>query len=244
MFLAPPPRTVTPEMQQRFDLAIKEAYAYSPARSNAEQQYFHAHMHTRDAKVWFWWFRQPHRDEVRKRQKHESAAAKVVRGFDQQQKQKISNAKASLGLWSDSGLEESRQLFWQSFNSGKVFAQRQTFWDTVVNIIFARERNAISMVLELLCTAVINFTAGMVISIFAFVAQLPAMLLSYQPSWWSGLGFFVVSLIGACSVIAGFLLALWGSGTAAIYSIVYLANTNGRLEGGRGYRRPQRIHFD
>lgn len=61
---------------------------------------------------------------------------------------------------------------------------------------------------------------------------------------WSGLGFFVVSLIGACSVITAFLLALWGSGTAAVYSIVYLANARGRLEGGSGYRRRQRIHFD
>ncbi len=60
---------------------------------------------------------------------------------------------------------------------------------------------------------------------------------------WSGLGFFVVSLIGACSVIAAFLVALWGSGTAAVYSIVYLANASGRLEGGRSSAR-QRIHFD
>ncbi|KAK9862020.1 hypothetical protein WJX84_004250 [Apatococcus fuscideae] len=202
MFLAPAPRRVTPEMQQRFDQSIKEAFAYSPARSSAEQEYFHAHMHTQDAKVWFWWFRREHRDQVRERQASERKAASAVHAFDQQQKQKISDAKAELGLWSDAGLEESRLLFWQSFNSGKVFAQRQTFWDTLVNVIFTRDRNVISMAIELLCTVVINFTAGMFISVFAFVFSLPSMLMSYQPSWWSGLGFFVVSLIGACSVIA------------------------------------------
>ena len=55
--------------------------------------------------------------------------------------------------------------------------------DTIVNVLTARDRNVIAMVLELLCTAVINFTFGMVISIFAFMASLPSLLLSYQPSW-------------------------------------------------------------
>ena len=54
---------------------------------------------------------------------------------------------------------------------------------------------------------------------FVFVFQLPSLLLSYQPSLIGGLAFFVIATLGALSVIVSFLVALYGAGATAVYSI-------------------------
>lgn len=47
-------------------------------------------------------------------------------------------------------MEESKELFWESFSSGKVFAQRQSFWDALFVILGSRERDWLAMLLNLL----------------------------------------------------------------------------------------------
>ena len=55
--------------------------------------------------------------------------------------------------------------------------------DAIFTALTARDRNVVAMLVELLCTAVVNFTFGMLVCIFAFVASLPRLLMSYQPTW-------------------------------------------------------------
>lgn len=50
----------------------------------------------------------------------ERAAYAIVREHDRHLEALISSAKAELGLWSELGLGEGRQLFWKSFQAGKV----------------------------------------------------------------------------------------------------------------------------
>ena len=53
----------------------------------------------------------------------------------------------------------------------------------------------------------------------------------------SGLAFFLVALIGAISVITGFLAALYGTSAAGLYAAVSLVSANSRLQApqsGRG----------
>lgn len=86
--------------------------------------------------------------------------------------------------------------------------------------------------------------AGMLASVVIFIFQLPAVLWSYQPSLVSGLAFFLIAVIGAISVLASFLLALYGAGATAIYSMATLSPGT-RLQYGR--RRPRnnlRYHMD
>ena len=47
----------------------------------------------------------------------------------------------------------------------------------------ARDRNFVSLLIELIFTVAVNFTAGMFCSMFIFVFRLPWLLASYQPSW-------------------------------------------------------------
>ena len=64
----------------------------------------------------------------------------------------------------------------------QVVARRQTFWDTAIQLITSQsqESNLLTAFVRLICTAVINFTAGMLCSIFLFAFQLPSMVMSYQ----------------------------------------------------------------
>jgi len=47
-------------------------------------------------------------------------------------------------------VEEGRELFWESYQSGKVFAQRQSFWDAFFVILDSRDRDWLGMLLSLL----------------------------------------------------------------------------------------------
>lgn len=55
--------------------------------------------------------------------------------YDKAAQKKYSDAKAELGVWSDAGVAEGRQLFWNSFERGKVFGRRQTLWDGLVSFV-------------------------------------------------------------------------------------------------------------
>ena len=74
-------------------------------------------------------------------------------------------------------------FFRKSFEAGKVFGRRQTFWDAVFAVIAGQERNAMGMLLKVVFSAMINFTAGMVCSIFVFIFKLPWILADYKPGW-------------------------------------------------------------
>lgn len=77
-----------------------------------------------------------------------------------------------------------------------------------------------------------------------FIFQLPSLLWSYQPSLLGGLAFFVIAVVGAVSVLASFLLALYAAGAAAVYSIATI-NPNQRVGFGAARRRRNiRYHVD
>ena len=58
-------------------------------------------------------------------------------------------AKRELGVFSVDGVAESRNAFWRSYEGGKVFAQRQTFWDAVNSLLYSRsEENWVGFVLK------------------------------------------------------------------------------------------------
>ena len=49
----------------------------------------------------------------------------------------------------EAGVEEGRELFWKAFGQGKVFAQRQSFFDALFTIIGGRDRDWLGMLLQL-----------------------------------------------------------------------------------------------
>ena len=62
--------------------------------------------------VWFWRFRSPHNEIVRERLARQSVAQAAVTKLNKERAAVMSEAKSQLGLWSDAGIEESRETFW------------------------------------------------------------------------------------------------------------------------------------
>ena len=123
----------------------------------------------------------------------------------------------------------------------QVIGRRQTFWDSVFALLSGQDRNLAGALVQLIITAMVNFTLGMVISIFVFIAKLPGLIWSYQAGLFSALAFVLVAAVAAVSVILGFLGLLYGAGAGAVYGVASVMGPP-RIGGGR---RPhmQRMHY-
>ena len=62
--------------------------------------------------------------------------------MDAEYRSVIKDAKSELGVWTEAGVEESRQMFWESYTRGKLFAQRRTWYNMLEALFFGDERNA------------------------------------------------------------------------------------------------------
>lgn len=62
----------------------------------------------------------------------------------------------------------------------QVFGRRQTFWDMVFGLLTARDKSLPVILLELVATVMINFTAGLSVSVFAFLFQARGVPVSDQ----------------------------------------------------------------
>lgn len=245
VFLSPAPVKITPEKLARYDQLMLQAQGDPALRVSAEQRLWEATMHTDDAKVWFWRFRVPHNAIVTERLAKQSEAQAVVTKLNKQRAATKSEAKSQLGLWSDAGIEEARGGFWKSFEAGKVFGRRQTLWDALLTVLGGQERNAMGLLLKVVFSALMNFTIGMVSSVFVFTFKLPWILADYNPGWISGLTFFMVAVTGAISVITAFLAAMYGTSAVGIYAAVTLVNSNSRLQDSQQRRGGNiRYHHD
>ena len=129
----------------------------------------------------------------------------------------------------------------------QVIGRRQTFWDSLFALMSGQDRNLAGALVQLIVTAVVNFTIGMVISIFVFLGSLPSLIWSYQAGFFSALAFLLVAAVAAVSVILGFLGLLYGAGAGAVYGIASVMGPP-RIGGGRRAHMQrmqyQRQHYD
>lgn len=234
VLLSPAPSAVTPEKLERFEGLLKQAEGDVAARKLAEDLLSEAYWDTEDAKVWFWRFRAEHRQTVYQRMAVQQERQKVVDAMNRDRDRLVSSAKASLGLWSDAGVGETRRMFWRSFEAGKVFGRRQSLWDLVMLCLGSRERNALGLLLQGLITTLINFTIGMVTSVFVYALRMPSLIIEYQAGLLSGLGFFFLSLLGAVSAVLAFLAALYGTSAVSLFALSSVLNAQNRIQHGAG----------
>lgn len=251
VFLAPAPVKITPEKLEAYKLKVREAEGLIRQLARAEQTLMDAQLRLDEVKVWFYWWRPEHRKLVEARRPAVKAAQQRVRALQKEREGILREGKAALGLWSDAGLEESRQLLWTSFDTGKVFAQRQTFWDSIFAVFDSRDKDWFTLLIQLLFTAVINYTIGGVMSVITFIVTLPSFLASFAPTWPSAIAFFTVAALGAVSLVATYVAALFAAGTAvAVTTATFVGNYGGarqRIGNGRAQWRPignDRTHYD
>jgi hypothetical protein len=247
VFLAPAPVKITQEKLAIYQAKLDEAQGITRGLALAEQELMDAQLHLNEVAVWFWRFRPEARKEVEGRKPAVEAAKIKVRALHKERSSMLSDAKRALGLWSDAGLEESRQLLWSSFYSGKVFAQRQTFWDSIFAIFDSREKAWYVLLFELLVTAIINYTLGAVLSVVSFVISLPSLISTFQPSWPSAIAFFSVGVLASISLILAYIAVLFAAGTAVVFTTSSFLHSYESLRLTSERQRPyirSRQHYD
>eukprot|EP00793_Prasinoderma_coloniale_P005805 PRCOL_00004279-RA len=239
--------------------AAKEAYAEQMARLDAPafvdeymavtSNYEAARIDLEAVKVWFWRFRTPYSSLVPPAQREHDAALRDLRGMRKREAAIVSAAKRELGIFSTDGVTESRNAFWQSFEKGKVFAQRQTFWDAVNTVLYSRQEESwVGFAIKWMFTIAINFTLGMLGAAIYFAFALWGVVTSYDPNVVTGMLFYVVALFSALSMILFALVALYGTATGGAYVVLRTAIKQQSLEyqqrharlraAQRGGRRP------
>lgn len=218
MVLAPGLYTVTPEMKEKYEIMVVSA-ANMPEFHDAYANYALAQEHVDEAKVWFWRFREPFRSQVHERQREADKWHAEMDRLDAIRETKMKEAKAYVGLWSDFGMAEVRSRFWGAFDKGKVFAQQQTFYHMIVRVLSARDEDIVSTVLNWIFVALTNFTTGLLGALFYFFFSLVNMVFSYQPDPLSAFAFVVLGFVGAASVIASYLFAMYGMVASGVYVI-------------------------
>lgn len=151
-------------------------------------------------------------------------------------------AKSQLGIFSEYGVAETRDVFWRTFAGGKDFAKRQSMWD----MLFAglslgsgrKDEDMFGVVLKWLVQLLFNFTLGLCGALVVFLAKLWGVISAYSPDPLTAALYFAIAAVSATACVATYLLILYGAagGTVAVV-VKKIADHNHRLETDPEYRR-------
>eukprot|EP00466_Bigelowiella_natans_P014422 jgi/Bigna1/85287/estExt_fgenesh1_pg.C_30150 len=176
-----------------------------------------------------------------KRSEYEAELKKVESKIDSIE----SDAKSKLGLWSNRGLSEARQKFWEKVDAGKAFAKRQTLWDAITSILFTQRRDeeSLQFIIRWVLQIAFNFTIGFFLTLINFTFSIIWVIRSFQPSFISGMAFYGLALLGATSVVIGYLLLTCGIAGGGVYVAYKTVSSNHRLR-DRRRQQIQHQHYD
>lgn len=142
-----------------------------------------------------------------------------------------------------------RKSFWDSWESGKDFAKRCTMYDALFMAFSSRDDGAAAFLLRLVFQFVANLTLGLIGGFIYFIFAVIGIIQSYGPDMVSGLVFFALVVVAATSMLATYLVGVYGTLGGAIYYGGKKMVEQARLEQERGGRRPRpqmqyRSHYD
>ena len=232
----------TPEATAAYAASLDAAAAVAPSLAAARRKAHAAAVHHAAEAGWFGrWSRDPVKKErVHATQAAAESAAARVRALEAEAEAHLNAARSAVGLWSEAGIGEARATFGSAFHRGKVIAKRQTLWDGAWRILGGLgrgsddDRHPVLALAELVLIAVVNFFSSMVVAVLHFAFTLPGLVRSYSPGLLSGLAFFACALLGAVSVVTGFLALVAGGGAAVVAGAVALTAPPARLRGSGG----------
>jgi len=149
---------------------------------------------------------------------------------------RMSDAKSVAGLFSEVGVTEVKDSFWDYFNSGKQFAKRQSWWDALFMGMrsMSRDESFIEYGLKMLMQVLINFSMGLIMALFIFIFGLWGIISSYQANPLTALFFFVSAASAAFAFVSTYLFAIYGAAAGGVVGVVKMAESNMRIEAARG----------
>ena len=241
-FYARAPVEITPTMQRRYDDALRRVdEEIGEALRRVSSSYYDAERELRAVTPFGWRFTATpsQRSRIEQAKKRQRDAARALRVEERKRDAAMREARSELGLWSELGVGDAKALFKRSYERGKVFATRSTFWDGLHLMLRGKsDESTISFLLRWAFIAVSNFTMGMLSAIFSYAFALPGLIFSFSTSIWSGVAFFLVALVSAVSVVASVLALFYGGAAGGTFALVkYAGPALARLDEAEDRRR-------
>jgi hypothetical protein len=154
---------------------------------------------------------------------------------------RIQQAKSIAGIFSEVGVEEVKESFWEYFGAGKAFAKRQSMWDAMFigirTVTRGRDESMAEYMLKVLVQVLINFSVGLLMALVTFVLGLWSIVKSYQPNPLTALAFFVGASCAAFALVATYLFLIYGAAAGTVYGVAKVAEGQLRIE--QQHRQPQ-----
>jgi len=193
------------------------------------------------AKVWPWQWNAEN-TRLYDNEKHNVQQARIyLDGLLAQQYAIQKEGKQAVGLWSEFGLQEMRDKFWENINWGAGIAKRQTYYQAFFSMFSMmggrRDENMLGVILQWVMRILFNFTFGLMMACFSFIISVPSMIDSYGASFMSSFAFMMLAVLGAASVVLTILTCMWGTVAGAGYVAVTQAIKHQRLQDGRPGRQ-------
>ena len=113
LFYASAPYTPTALEEQTYS-ELMQAAVFSEDARMAQQEFHSAQRHLDQVHVWGWRWRAPYDQLVPPRQRQLEEAGFRLRAALKERDALQSEAKAAVGLWSQYGVDEVRERFWQA----------------------------------------------------------------------------------------------------------------------------------
>ena len=185
------------------------------------------------------------------RMKRRMTEAKVA--LDEVKKEsnaRISDAKATAGVFSEVGVGEVRDSFWDYFNRGTKLAKRQTMMDALFSGFRSmyRDESWGEYLLKMLLQLLTNFTVSLSFAFVMFVFGLYSIVKSYQVGFVEGAVFILLAVAAGFATVTTVLGAMFGTAGAAVYTMGKIAEAQQLLDqgsgGGRRRVRNGRLHQD
>ncbi len=171
LFLARAPYTPSVEAEQQYN-DLMQAAVFSPEAQEAQFELEDAQRKLDKVHVFGWRWREPYSKLVPPRQRVVDEARRRLQAAIRERNELQSEAKSKVGIWSQYGVDEVRERFWQAYQNGKDFAKRMTFWDVIFGIGGGRDEELYVTLLRWLGQIMLNFTIGLVSALFSFAFSL------------------------------------------------------------------------
>ena len=172
MFLAPAPVPITPEMQARYErkMDVVSDYLGDVVRTNREAHVLETEL--RSALGWSGgWLNGYDREEVAKIRAKLKPLRAEKRRVESKHFELEADAKSELGIWSEAGVSEAKDLFWNTARRGKQAATRGVLWDLFFEMFRADNyEDQINFLLRIVWIIVSN------VFIFVFVSTITFLL--------------------------------------------------------------------
>mmetsp|Transcript_856 Transcript_856/g.2654 ORF Transcript_856/g.2654 Transcript_856/m.2654 type:complete len:224 (+) Transcript_856:428-1099(+) len=209
-------------------------------RTTKELERFEAELSA--AKSFGWWFRSADRKAVNEIKQRMAPVEGEYNTLESKRSNLESEARNELGLWSEAGIGEARDVFWTTYKRGRRSAQVGIVWDLVWEMFRADNyEDSVNFLFRIIWIVVSNFVLFMITSTIVFTFKVISVIRSFQPSLISGLFFYLVAVLAALSTVGAMIGLVVGAGVGSAVVIGknarYLPQSNRRR-----YVRQQRQH--